>query len=101
MPSFDFDSPLAAGKCATALAITPVAISVDFKINGSAHRTGTFDVVLVADIDWLYSDSPGSGKFITVAANQPLTIPMYDNRVFEATAVGGAGLLGAMLAEGE
>lgn len=101
MPSFLFDSPLAAGKCAVALAITPVAITIDFKINGAAHRTGTYDVVLVSNIDWLYSDTPGSGKFIPVAANQALTLPMYDNLTFEATAVGGAGLLGAMLAEGE
>lgn len=101
MPTFSFDSPLAAGKCATALAITPVASTIDFKINGATHKTGSRDVVLVADIDWLYSDTPGSGKFIPVAANQALTLPMYDNMVIEATAVGGAGLLGAMLSEGE
>ena len=101
MPSFTFDSPLAAGKCATALAITPVASVIDFKINGAAHRTGVLDVVLVASINWLYSDTPGSGKYIPVAANQPLTLPMYDNLTIEATAVGGAGLLGAMLSEGE
>ena len=101
MPSFTFDSPLAAGKCATALAITPVASTIDFKINGAAHKIGTYDVTLVSSIDWYYSDTPGSGNFILVAANQTLTLPMYDNMVIEATAIGGAGLLGAMLVEGE
>jgi hypothetical protein len=101
MPSFLFDSPLAAGKCSTALAITTVASTIDFKVNDTVSRTGTLECVLVADIDWLYSDTPGSGRFIPVKAGQPLTLPMYDNLVIEATAVGGAGLLGAMLAEGE
>ena len=101
MPSFTFDSPLAAGKCATALAITPVASVIDFAINGGAKVTGILEVVLVADIDWLYSSEPGSGKFIPVGPNQPLTIPMYNGLQIEATAVGGAGMLGAMLAEGE
>ena len=101
MTSFTFDPPLAAGKCATALAITPVASTIDFKINGATHRTGVLDVVLVANVPWLYSNAPGSGKQILVAANQTLTLPMYDNLVIEATSVGANGSLGAMLVEGE
>lgn len=100
MPSFIFDSPLAAGKCATALAITPVASTIDFKINGASHHTGTYVMVLSATVAWYYSDTPGSGKFLPVAAGQPLVLPMYDNMVIEATGIS-AGLLGAMLSEGE
>jgi hypothetical protein len=101
MASFSFDSPLRAGKCATPVAIGAVAATIDFKINGAAHRVGTLKVVLVSSVAWLYSDTPASGKTLPVAANQHLTIPLYDNLVIEATSAGGASTLCAMMVEGE
>jgi hypothetical protein len=100
MASFSFDSPMKAGKCATPVAITASASTIDFKLNGAAHRVGTLKVVLVSSIAWLYSDTPASGKTVPVAANQHLTLPLYDNLVIEATGSAN-GTLCAMLVEGE
>jgi hypothetical protein len=100
MPAFAFNSPLEAGKCAAPLSITTSAQSVTFEVNAADTTVGALKVVLVATVDWQYSDTPGSGRYLPIKAGQPLTIPMYDNMVIGVTA-SAAGSLGAMLAEGE
>lgn len=99
MPSMAFTSPLVPGKCATPLALTAVESSVDFPVDAGAVRTGAGRVSLAADTDWFYSDAPGSGRKMLIAAGQALVLPFYDNLTIGAATVGGNGTLYAMLSE--
>jgi hypothetical protein len=92
-----FTFPVDPGKCATPLAITDVEASVDFPIDGSTARTGEGRINLVSDVAWFYSDTPGSGRKMLIAAGQSLVLPFYDNLTIGAATVTGSGTLYAML----
>ncbi len=97
MPSMSFTSPLDSGKCATPLALTAVEASVDFPVDSTTPRPGAGRINLISDVDWFYSDTPGSGRVMLIAANQNLVIPFFDNLVIGAATVSGTGTLYAML----
>jgi hypothetical protein len=98
MADLVFQAPLRAGKCATPLAISATETEVRVPINGASVRTGTFQITLMSDVDWKYSDRFGSGDYIPVAAGQTLTIPLYDDVVIGAATQSGTGNLFAMIA---
>lgn len=102
MTTIAFKLPLASGVCGTPQSISATEATFQFPVVAAdgvtpVNKFGEGRINLISDVDWFYSDTPGSGRKMLIAANQNLVIPFHDDLIIGAATVSGTGTLYTML----